>query len=69
MKMGGGGSFIGIRQPPAARSLAVISILFNPFHNKLIEKDSGLLKLPNTIFGDFLKLTTSIPANCAGWGR
>lgn len=50
---GGGGIFIGIRQPPAARSLAVISILFKPFHNKLIEKDSGLLKLPNTIFGDF----------------
>lgn len=60
---------IGIRQPPAARSLAVISILFKPFHSKLIEKDSGLLKLPNTIFGDFLKLTASIPADCAGGGR
>ena len=60
---------IGIRQPPAVRSLAVISILGKPFHDKLIEKDSGLLKLPNTISGDFLKLTTSVPVNCAGWGR
>ena len=60
---------IGIRQPPAVRSLAVISILCKPFHDKLIEKDSGLLKLPNTISGDFLKLTTSVPANCADWGR
>ena len=60
---------IGIRQPPAVRSLAVISILGKPFHDKLIEKDSGLLKLPNTISGDFLELTTSVPVNCAGWGR
>lgn len=60
---------IGIRRPPAARSLAVIRILFKPFHSKLIEKVSGLLKLPNTISGDFLKLTTSVLANCAGGGR
>lgn len=58
---------IGIRQPPAARSSAAISVR-KPFRSTLIGKDSGLLKLPNTISGDFLKLTTSIPVNCVGWG-
>lgn len=59
---------IGIRQPPAARSSAAINVR-KPFRSTLIGKDSGLLKLPNTISGDFLKLTTSVPVNCVGWGE